>query len=36
VVASKGVVSAEARVVFRLITTLFGGVVGMIVGKAGK
>jgi hypothetical protein len=36
VVARNGVVSAEARAVFPLITTLFGGVVGMIVGKAGK
>lgn len=36
VVAHYGVVSAEARTVFPLITTLFGGVVGMIVGKAGK
>lgn len=34
VVARHGVVSAEARAVFPLITTLFGGVVGMIVGKA--
>lgn len=36
VVARHGVVSPEARVVFPLITTLFGGVVGMIVGRAGK
>ena len=36
VVARNGVVSAEARAVFPLITTLFGGVVGMIIGKAGK
>ena len=36
VVARHGVVSHEARAVFPLITTLFGGVVGMIVGKAGK
>ncbi len=36
VVARHGVVSPEARAVFPLITTLFGGVVGMIVGKAGK
>ncbi len=36
VVVHHGVVSAEARMVFPLITTLFGGVLGMIVGKAGK
>ncbi len=36
VVAQHGVVSPEARTVFPLITTLFGGVVGMIIGKAGK
>jgi hypothetical protein len=36
VVARHGVVSAEARTVFPLITTLFGGVVGLIVGRAGK
>ena len=36
VVARHGVVSPEARAVFPLITTLFGGVVGIIVGKAGK
>jgi hypothetical protein len=36
VVARNGVVSAEARAVFPLITTPFGGVVGLIVGKAGK
>ncbi len=36
VVARHGVVSAEARAVFPLITTLFGGVVGMIIGKASK
>ena len=36
VVARHGVVSPEARAVFPLITTLFGGVVGVIVGKAGK
>jgi hypothetical protein len=36
VVASHGVVSPEARAVFPLITTLFGGVVGLIVGRAGK
>jgi hypothetical protein len=36
VVARHGVVSAEARAVFPLITTLFGGVVGLIVGRAGK
>jgi hypothetical protein len=35
VIARNGVVSAEARAVFPLITTLFGGVVGLIVGKAG-
>ena len=36
VVAHHGVVSPEARVVFPLITTLFGGVVGMIIGKTSK
>ena len=36
VVARNGVVSAEARAVFPLLTTLFGGVVGLIIGKAGK
>ncbi len=36
VVARYGVNSAEARTVFPLITTLFGGVVGVIVGKAAK
>ena len=36
VVARHGVVSPEARAVLPLITTLFGGVVGMIIGKAGK
>lgn len=36
VVARHGVVSPEARTVFPLITTLFGGVVGLIVGKTGK
>ena len=36
VVARHGVVSPEARAVFPPITTLFGGVVGIIVGKAGK
>ena len=36
VVAWHGVVSPEARAVFPLVTTLFGGVVGVIVGKAGK
>lgn len=36
VVARYGVVSPEARQVFPLITTLFGGVVGMIIGKAGR
>jgi hypothetical protein len=35
-VARYGVTSNEARAVFPLITTLFGGVVGLIVGKAGK
>ena len=35
VVAQHGVVSPEARTVFPLITSLFGGVVGMIIGKAG-
>ncbi|HEU5117752.1 MAG TPA: hypothetical protein VFT74_14090 [Isosphaeraceae bacterium] len=35
VVAHHGVVSQEARTVFPLITTRFGGVVGMIIGKAG-
>lgn len=36
VVARHGVVSPEARAVLPLITTLFGGVVGLIIGKAGK
>jgi hypothetical protein len=36
VVARYGVVSAEARAVLPLITTLFGGVVGMIIGRATK
>ena len=36
VVARHGVISAEVRAVFSLITTLFGGVVGLIVGKSGK
>jgi len=36
VVIRNGVMSPEARVVFPLITTLFGGVVGLIVGKTGK
>lgn len=36
VVAHHGVVSPEARAVFPLITTLFGGVVGLIVGKSVK
>jgi hypothetical protein len=36
VIARYGVTSDEARTVFPLITTLFGGVIGMIVGKAGK
>jgi hypothetical protein len=36
VVAHHGVVSQEARTVFPLLTTLFGGVVGLIVGKAAK
>ena len=36
VIARHGVVSAEARAVFSLITTLFGGVVGLIVGKAAQ
>ncbi|HWE37925.1 MAG TPA: hypothetical protein VG406_15250 [Isosphaeraceae bacterium] len=36
VVARYGVVSPEARAVLPLITTLFGGVVGLIIGKAGK
>ena len=36
VVALHGVVSPEARTVFPLITTLFGGVAGVIVGKAAK
>ena len=31
-----GVTSPEARVVFPLLTTLFGGVVGLIIGKASK
>ena len=31
-----GVLSAEAKTVFPLITTLFGGVVGMIIGKSSK
>lgn len=36
VVARYGVVSPEAHAVFPLITTLFGGVVGLILGRAGK
>jgi hypothetical protein len=36
VVARYGIVSAEARAVLPLITTLFGGVVGMIIGRAGR
>ena len=36
VVARNGVIFAEARAVFPLITTLFGGVVGLIIGKSGK
>jgi hypothetical protein len=36
VVARYGVASAEAKLVLPLITTLFGGVVGMVVGKASK
>ena len=36
VVVIHGVVSPEARAVFPLITTLFGGVLGVVVGKAGK
>lgn len=36
VVTHHGVVSPEARAVFPLITTLFGGVVGLIVGRAGR
>jgi hypothetical protein len=36
VVARYGVASSEAKLVLPLITTLFGGVVGMIVGRASK
>ena len=36
VVVQNGVASPEARVVFPLLTTPFGGVVGMIIGRAGK
>jgi hypothetical protein len=36
VVTRYGVISQEARAVFPLLTTLFGGVVGVIVGKAAK
>ena len=36
VVARNDVVSAEARAVFPLITSLFGGVVGLIIGKSDK
>ncbi len=36
VVVRYGVTSAEARVVFPLLTTLFGGVVGLIIGRASK
>ena len=35
VVARYGVISAEARSVLPLLTTLFGGVVGLIIGRAG-
>ena len=31
-----GVHSSEAKMVLPLITTLFGGIVGLIIGKAGK
>ena len=36
VVAHHGVASAEAKLVLPMITTLFGGVVGMVIGKATK
>jgi len=36
VVVIHGVVSPEARAVFPLITTLFGGLLGLVVGRAGK
>ncbi len=36
VVARYGVASTEAKIVLPLITSLFGGVVGMVVGRATK
>ena len=36
VVVRNGVASVEARTVFPMLTTLFGGVVGLIIGKASK
>jgi hypothetical protein len=36
VVARYGVASAEAKLVLPLITSLFGGVVGMVIGRASK
>ena len=36
VIARHGPVSPEARAVLPLLTTLFGGVLGVIVGKAAK
>lgn len=36
VIASHGAVSPEGKAVLPLLTTLFGGVLGVIVGKAAK